>query len=87
MRAKFRIASVLRGEGSNETLKMHPVSKSGAYPTDGVDEDNTFARWSPSGELTLQITNPDLIGKFNPGEKFYVDFTPVEPSAAQQIVS
>ena len=76
MRAKFRIESVLRHDAS-ELLKMYAVCKKGTYPADGADEDNTFARFSPHGELTLTVANPDLIGKFNPGDKFYVDFTPV----------
>jgi len=74
MRAKMRVDSVHVFE-TVQTLKMFPVSKSGAYPADGIDEDNTFAKWSPSGELTLSITNPELHGKFKPGQKFYVDFT------------
>jgi hypothetical protein len=75
MRAKMQVESVQRFSGS-EVLKMRAVSKSTAYPSDGTDEDNTFAKWSPQGELTLTVTNPELHGKFNPGDKFYVDFTP-----------
>lgn len=53
------------------------VAKNGAYPEDGSDEDNTFAKFSPSGVLDMQIANPDLLGKFKVGDTFYVDFTPV----------
>lgn len=61
---------------SSEKLVFNPVCAK-AYGPDGVDEDNTFARFSPSGEFQLQVTNPDLLGQFKPGEKYYVDFTPV----------
>ncbi len=54
---------------------MRCVAKSGAYPEDGSDEDNSFARWSPSGSLSISIQNPNLFGKFTVGQKFYVDFT------------
>lgn len=74
MRAKMQVASVERF-ATTEKLSMHCVAKSGAYPEDGSDEDNTFAKFSPSGNLTLTIANPNLIGKFTPGQKFYVDFT------------
>ncbi|WP_204367562.1 hypothetical protein [Janthinobacterium sp. HH01] len=47
-------------------------------PPDGSDEDNSFARWTPSAELTMTINNPDLLGKFKVGDKFYVDFTPAD---------
>lgn len=83
MRAKFQIQAVTssinnKGEKSNETLAMSPVCKTGGYPEDGLDEDNTFAKWSPSGSLGLTITNPALWDKFRPGQKFYLDFTPAE---------
>lgn len=83
MRAKFQIYSVASnldhtGEKGSETLGMNPVCKSGAYPPDGLDEDNTFAKWSPSGNLSLTITNPALWGQFKPGQKFYLDFSPAE---------
>ena len=79
MRAKMRVASVQKHEGfTQETLKFSAVCKSDGYPADGSDEDNTFARWTPSGELTLAITNPALHGKFTVGDKFYLDFTPTK---------
>ena len=77
MRAKMKITSVTRHSAEYETLALSGVSKSTPYPDDGSDEDNTFARFSPSVELKISIANPALIGKFNPGDTFYVDFTPV----------
>lgn len=77
MRAKMMIGSILR-TGTSETLKMSCVCKSGQYPVDGSDEDNTFAKFSPSGTLELTVANPALIGKFNPGDVYYLDFTKVE---------
>ena len=75
MRAKMKINSVTLCDGY-EQIEMHPVCKPTSYPADsGLDEDNSFARFSPSGELKLAITNPALHGKFKPGQTFYVDFT------------
>ena len=80
MRAKMQVSSVFphrnpEGETSSETLHFHGVAKSSGYPADGSDEDNTFAKWSPSINLTMQVTNPALFGQFVPGQKFYVDFS------------
>jgi hypothetical protein len=77
MRAKMKIDSVERF-ALCENLRMRPVCKSGGYPADGSDEDNTFAKFSPSGSLELTITNPALLGQFNPGDTYYLDFTKVE---------
>lgn len=75
MRAKFVIQSVERF-GTGEKVKFNAVGKSGAYPADGSDEDNTYAHYSPSANCEIFIANPALAGKFEPGQKFYVDFTP-----------
>ncbi len=76
MRAKLQIASVTK-HATCETLKFHGVAAK-SYPADGSDEDNTFAKFSPSVSLDITITNPALLGQFEPGQKFYVDFTPAE---------
>lgn len=82
MRAKLRVGSVIPhqvdGQTVGERLVFHGVAKTGGYPEDGRDEDNSFARWSPSVMLDIQIANPALFGKFAPGDTFYVDFTPAE---------
>jgi len=80
MRAKLQVGAVFpdrdgEGKTTSETLHFHGVAKSGGYPADGSDEDNSFARWSPSVALQMQVTNPALFGQFEPGQKFYVDFT------------
>lgn len=80
MRAKLQIGSVT-DHGAQETLKFHGVCKSGSYGDDGLDEDNTFAKFSPSVSLEITVANPALLGKFKPGQKFYVDFTPADQPA------
>lgn len=78
MRAKMRVTSVTIHNESFEELKFSAVAKNDGYPEDGSDENNTFARWTPTADLTMSITNSALIGKFTPGQEFYVDFTPVQ---------
>ena len=85
MRAKLQVGFVSeqfdwqdKTEKTMETLNMHAVC-AGKYPADGSDEDNTYARFSPGANLSINIANPDLFGKFKVGDKFYVDFTPAPP--------
>ncbi len=81
MRAKVRITSIKEypeeGDTTQETLYFNFPAKDGPYPADGSDEDQTFARWSPGGSLSITVANPNLIGKFSVGDTFYLDFTPV----------
>lgn len=78
MRAKMKVQSVTLTE-YGEILKMNPVCKSGLYPADGTDEDNTYAKFSPSGSLELTVNNPALHGQIKPGQTYYLDFTEVAP--------
>ncbi len=80
MRAKLKVTSVTKGPAGfdpHERLTFSAVYKDGAYPADGSDEDNTFSKFTPQAELSMVIQNPALLGKFETGQKFYVDFTPV----------
>lgn len=73
MRAKFQVSGVEK-VGDGEKLTFHAVAKNG-YPADGSDDDNTYAKWSPSAHCDIMVMNPALHGQFKPGDKFYVDFT------------
>jgi hypothetical protein len=77
MRAKMRINFIDKRyaeEQGQETLYFNAVAAS-KYPEDGSDENNSYAKFSPSGMLTLTVANPALIGKFAEGEEYYLDFT------------
>ncbi len=83
MRAKMRVGNIQEhfygpnGTKSQETLTMHAVAAS-KYHEDGSDEDNTFAKFSPSAELKITIANPALFDAFKVDEKYYVDFSKAE---------
>lgn len=80
MRAKMRITNIVKNSETCETLSLCGVAKNGSYPSDGSDEDNTFAKYSPSVELKISITNPALVGKFTIDDTYYVDFSDVNLS-------
>lgn len=75
MRAKFHLNSI-ENFGGQEQLKFMAVSAK--FGPNGESEDNTYARYTPSAELKMTVTNPELLGKFKPGQKFYVDFVETE---------
>jgi hypothetical protein len=77
MRAKLQVSDV-KVDQACDTVRFHAVSRNDGYPEDGSDENNTFARFSPSASLEIQIANPELFGKLRPGQTFYVDFTPAD---------
>lgn len=78
MRAKMKVVATKQHNETCEELEFSAVAKNDGYPADGSDENNTFAKWTPSASVKMTITNPALVGKFTPGQEFYVDFTAVE---------
>lgn len=44
----------------------------------GKPEDNSYARATPTGTITLTVTVPRVIETLAIGQVFYVDFTPAE---------
>ena len=57
--------------------RVETVSFRCEYDRDDPD-DTKFASATPTGNLSLRISNPNLRGKFLPDQKYYVDLTPVE---------
>jgi hypothetical protein len=86
MRAKFQVAKVdqnrdTSGQLSSVNLEMTAVTEK-PFDADGASDDNSFARWSPSGSFYINIANPNLFDQFEVGEKYYLDFTQAEEAPA-----
>jgi len=81
MRAKLRVSYIKEheydGKKQGEKLSFHAVCAS-KYPEDGSDENNTYAKFSPSANFEIHVANPALFDKFKVGEEYYVDFTKAE---------
>lgn len=78
MRAKVYVSGIEKHSAESESVRFTAISKQGAYSNDGSDEDNTYAKFSPMAHFNITIANPELIGRYHLGEKYYVDFTPVQ---------
>lgn len=72
MRAKMTVEKVTRCRGFTEILTMRAE-----YDGANSPEDNTFAAATPNASIEMTITSQALIGVYSPGQKFYVDFTPI----------
>ncbi|MEU1275344.1 hypothetical protein [Streptomyces sp. NPDC005799] len=45
-----------------------------------IPEDQRYAKYTPSGELKIQVDNPAV--SFEPGKQYYLDFTPADEAAS-----
>lgn len=78
VRAKFFVTDIQHaptpGSEPYATVFMSPVF--GSYGDGKVNE--TWSKYTPSGQLYMAITNPTAIDAFEKGKAYYLDFTPVE---------
>ncbi len=77
VRAKFYVSSinvaVQPGSDPYSEVTLKPV-----YGSQGGSDDNaTWSKWTPDGEIKMTLTNPDALDSFNLGESYFIDFTPV----------
>lgn len=68
LRCKFRCATVELAE-SHEVVKLSAVSS-------GSPENKAFAKYTPCGNLMLQIDNPAARRFFQPGQEYILDIRP-----------
>lgn len=71
IRAKFQCWDIQVDEyGEHVTLEA-------VYGSDDKDneENNQFSEATPSGRMTMQISNPAAKGFFESGKEYYLDFT------------
>lgn len=69
MQAKLKV-QYTTPSGEAEVLVMAPV-------TNDSEANKSYSKYTPWGKLELSISNPDLIGTFQPGDEYIVDFTKV----------
>jgi hypothetical protein len=68
-----------------EVKHLHQTDPNGVHvevrlaPVYGNGEDNkSWSKWTPAGELKMTITNPSAAEQFDIGKTYYLDFTPAE---------
>lgn len=65
IRAKFVVEQAVMDGNSNETLTARAV-------TTGSAENLQWSKYTPSGSLTMTISNPSAQGHFKAGQEFFL---------------
>lgn len=71
VRAKFRVVETKKYTEDSGAVSLQAV-------TGGSTENESFWKYTPSGNIEMHIDNPAALEKFKPQQEFYVDFTPVD---------
>ena len=82
VRAKFYVATVtlFQSPAGSGSVTLRPVYKyQQGVNGNACEENRQFWEATPSGEITMSITNPPgfepFVDAFHAGKPFYVDFT------------
>ncbi len=84
IRAKFRVETVNRlmnldGVSFSEELQMSAV-----YSSEERSENKAWAKWTPSGRLSMVIDNPGAQGKFVPNQEVFIDITEIPAGLSKE---
>lgn len=63
-------------DGQPTDVPAREITMTAVCGTDG--ENASFAEATPSGQIQFTLNNPDLKDAFQPGQTYYLDFTPAE---------
>lgn len=76
LRAKMKCQSAeIPSGGDTEVVRLFAVVD---------DENKTWAKYTPGGDLSLCINNPAAQGRFKAGETYFIDFTPAPAREADE---
>jgi hypothetical protein len=70
LRAKFHVTAVEK-QGENEMVTLMAV-----YSADPNDANHSWSKYTPWGELKMNISNPLAQGQLEVGAEWYIDLTP-----------
>ncbi|HEX5324411.1 MAG TPA: hypothetical protein VFW40_11535 [Capsulimonadaceae bacterium] len=68
----FHCVTVTKDAYNSEIVKLAAVTS--GY--EELPEDKHFSKYTPSGSLDLQVSNPNVQGFFVPGDRYYIEITP-----------
>ena len=72
VRAKFQCHNIQKSpDNSTATINLLAV-------TTGSTENESWSKYTPSGQLQMLISNPAAIEQFESGKEYYIDITPAE---------
>ena len=72
VRAKFQCNSIQKSQ-DNATAVVHLIAV-----TTGSAENETWSKYTPSGQLQMVISNPAAAEQFEQGREYYIDIQPAE---------
>lgn len=78
VRAKFRVVEVSKSTDITGSGECSKIRLQAVYGAGNDDANKEWSKWTPSGELSMQITNPAAVDALKLGVCYYLDISPAE---------
>jgi hypothetical protein len=78
VRAKFKVETIAPQEADGSVTQITLRAVYGGSP-----ENEKFFKYTPSGQIDLNVVNPTAAKKFVLGQEYYVDFVLAKPIVKQ----
>lgn len=75
IRAKMYVNEVKRCADSTGEISQEEIKLNAVYGKEGT-ANNQWSKYTPSGSLSMVISNPGAFGKILPGQYFFIDLVP-----------
>jgi len=76
VRAKFRCMSITSHHQGDTEVRLLPVYNKPGGGYEVPPENKEFWEATPAGEIVMTIRNEAAAKHFEPGQAYYIDFTP-----------
>lgn len=77
IRAKFKVSCIEHHDWGGRVVHLD------AQYDESIPEDRRFAVATPSGSMTMQVDNPEVLKELELGRKFYLDLIPIDEAGGQ----
>jgi hypothetical protein len=72
LRLKMSVSSVNRSADSNGEITGEQIQLQAVYGPEG-SPNAQWSKWTPSGTLSFNVSNPGAFGRVLPGQFYFVD--------------
>jgi hypothetical protein len=76
VRAKFKVVSVTHFENDQAQIKLAAIHG---------NDNRSWSKWTPSGDLTMSCTNPEATKQFIVGSCVFLDFSEAPAKESDEI--
>lgn len=78
---KLVVNTVSRAADNDGNVQSEEITMSPVYSNEEGSVNKQWSKWTPSGQLRFNVSNPNVFGRILPGQFYMVDLTRCDKDA------